>query len=218
MAALAAAGSGTGGAHHELLTRAVAGGKAAPTQLELWARHVALNEQDWRGETMLHAAIRGLEPGDESRRSALVSWLLEQGGTLLDGVGGDGASSSALQLLVARATSATDSGLDAACAALTRGTRFVVRSARGGEKAQDHSVWLSSDRKRLQWRVCRGAGSTQVAPDGVGVFTYFVNVLRVGDRETPYSMVCGIGPLRDGAEVAPSLAALAALAVVACGR
>ena len=57
------------------------------------------------------------------------------------------------------------------CAALTRGTRFVVRSARGGggagAQAQDHSVWLSSDRQRLQWRVCRGAGSTQVAPDGV---------------------------------------------------
>ena len=56
------------------------------------------------------------------------------------------------------------------------------------------------------------AAATEVTPDGVGLFTYFVNSMRSNERTTPYSMVCGVGPLGDGGAVAPELAALAALA------
>jgi putative ABC transport system permease protein len=35
-----------------------------------------------------------------------------------------------------------------------------------------------------------------VAPNALGVFTYFVNELRVGERSTPYSMVTAMGLLR----------------------
>ncbi len=56
------------------------------------------------------------------------------------------------------------------------------------------------------------AAVTELTPRGLGVFTYFVNALQVGERVTPYSMVCGVGPLLSGQEVAPELAPLAALA------
>ncbi|MBK8977235.1 MAG: FtsX-like permease family protein [Planctomycetes bacterium] len=41
----------------------------------------------------------------------------------------------------------------------------------------------------------------------LGVFTYFVNAMRVGAAETPYSLVSGIGPLVAGASVPAILAA-----------
>ncbi len=56
------------------------------------------------------------------------------------------------------------------------------------------------------------AAAADLAPRGLGVFTYFVNALKAGERVTPYSMVCGLGPLTAGGEVAPELAALAGLA------
>ncbi len=37
-----------------------------------------------------------------------------------------------------------------------------------------------------------------------GIFTYFVNGLRVSDRSTPYSMVCALGPLNQAARQQPS--------------
>ncbi len=41
------------------------------------------------------------------------------------------------------------------------------------------------------------AASLADANQPTGVFTYFVNTLRTGDKTTPYSMVSGLGPLRD---------------------
>lgn len=69
---------------------------------------------------------------------------------------------------------------------------------------------LRSDRVFLDDAVVEAAAG--IAPDGLGLFTYFVNAVRVGDRATPYSMICGVGPLRGGARVAEGLAGLAALA------
>jgi ABC-type antimicrobial peptide transport system permease subunit len=40
-----------------------------------------------------------------------------------------------------------------------------------------------------------GRAFAAVRPDALGVLTYFVNELRVGDRATPYSMVSGLGCL-----------------------
>ncbi len=44
-------------------------------------------------------------------------------------------------------------------------------------------------------RAAEGAG-----PRPIGVLTYFVNELRVGDRATPYSMVTALGPMTGAAE------------------
>ena len=75
---------------------------------------------------------------------------------------------------------------------------------------------LRSDRVFLDAATVDAAAA--LAPDGLGVFTYFVNAIQVRDRVTPYSMVCGVGPLVSGAEVAPALAELAALAPNADGE
>jgi len=44
--------------------------------------------------------------------------------------------------------------------------------------------------------------AAQASADAVGVLTYLVNELRVGDKTTPYSMVTAIGPLRPGTSAA----------------
>jgi len=79
----------------------------------------------------------------------------------------------------------------------------------------DAACELRSDRVFLDDGVIKAAAN--IAPDGLGVFTYFVNSLQVGERVTPYSMVCGVGPLREGGDVAPALRALADLAPAADG-
>ena len=141
-AGLAAASRGRGKEQTAQLTQLMSAtpSSSAPTTLELWTRHVLLNDPDWRGETMVHALVRGLTPSDVGRRGPFAAWLLEQGGPLLDeaiappqlprmlgsaaapppaagGEGGGGAS--ALELLLMRAAS-VEAGkeMDGACAAL----------------------------------------------------------------------------------------------------
>ncbi|MHC5064747.1 MAG: FtsX-like permease family protein [Planctomycetota bacterium] len=55
---------------------------------------------------------------------------------------------------------------------------------------------LSSDRVFLDRPVTDALA--RIDPSLMGVLTYFVNELRIGDRSTPYSMVAGIGPLVPG--------------------
>ncbi len=55
---------------------------------------------------------------------------------------------------------------------------------------------LSSDRVFLDRAVTDALAG--IDPALMGVLTYFVNELRIGDRATPYSMVSGIGPLVPG--------------------
>ena len=144
MAGLGVAVQSNGEAAAATLTHLVANGKAStrkPTQVELWARYALLNDTDWRGEGMLHALVRGLEPGDEAKRGQFLSWLIESGVSLIDGGdamapqmkglvgkaaaevkpgnGSSSSSSSALMLLVARAAAATKKeNLDSACASM----------------------------------------------------------------------------------------------------
>ena len=145
LAGLDAATRGRGAAAQQAsLAQLVAGGEAAgrPTQFELWEQYALLNQVDWRGEGMVHALVRGLEPGDAAGQGRVVflAWLLERGANLLDAAveapqlkkrlagaiemesprgslnlpGG----SSALELLLARAAVTTSKDFDAACAAL----------------------------------------------------------------------------------------------------
>ncbi|MBN1846384.1 MAG: ABC transporter permease [Sedimentisphaerales bacterium] len=39
-----------------------------------------------------------------------------------------------------------------------------------------------------------------ICPEGLGIFGYFVNELRVGERQTPYSIVAAVGELSDADE------------------
>lgn len=74
---------------------------------------------------------------------------------------------------------------------------------------------LRTDRVFLDPPVVRAVEAATA--DLTGVLTYFVNELRVGDRATPYSMVTGIGDLRQtrpqpvGARPAPAWAAASAV-------
>ena len=43
-----------------------------PTQLELWEQYALLNHPDWRGETMLHMLVRGLEAGDAAGQGRVL--------------------------------------------------------------------------------------------------------------------------------------------------
>jgi hypothetical protein len=65
------------------LASAVAGREAAPGQLDLWERWALVNHRDGRGETMLHAAVRGTEPGENDGRTRLMAWLVDCGALLL---------------------------------------------------------------------------------------------------------------------------------------
>ena len=146
LAGLDEATKGRGAAAQQAsLAQLVAGGEAAvgrPTQFELWEQYALLNQVDWRGEGMVHALVRGLEPGDAAGQGRVIflAWLLERGANLLDAAveapqlkkrlagaiemesprgslnlpGG----SSALELLLARAAVTTSKDFDAACAAL----------------------------------------------------------------------------------------------------
>ena len=69
-----------------------------------------------------------------------------------------------------------------------------VRSVPGRNTAELHT-----SRVFLDPPVVRAAAAN---PAAVGVLTYLVNELRVGDRTTPYSMVTAIGPLSAGEESA----------------
>lgn len=65
------------------LASAVAGREAAPGQLDLWERWALVNHRDGRGETMLHAAVRGTEPGEDDGRMRLMAWLVDCGALVL---------------------------------------------------------------------------------------------------------------------------------------
>lgn len=58
---------------------------------------------------------------------------------------------------------------------------------------------LTSDRVFIDRPVVEAVA--RIAPQSVGVLTYFVNALRRGERATPYSMVTAIGPLVPGSGV-----------------
>jgi ABC-type antimicrobial peptide transport system permease subunit len=66
---------------------------------------------------------------------------------------------------------------------------------------QSTSLELRSDRIFLDDAVAEAGAS--VDPPPLAVFTYFVNELRVGDRSVPYSMVTGLGSLKEPANAAP---------------
>ena len=70
-----------------------------------------------------------------------------------------------------------------------------VRSVPGRNTAE-----LRTSRVFLDPPVVRAAAEAN--PAAVGVLTYLVNELRVGDRTTPYSMVTAVGPLSAGEESA----------------
>lgn len=70
-----------------------------------------------------------------------------------------------------------------------------VRSVPGRNTAE-----LRTSRVFLDPAMVRAAAEAN--PAAVGVLTYLVNELRVGDRTTPYSMVTAIGPLSAGEESA----------------
>ena len=99
----------------------IVGEDRAASQLDLWERYTLVNTLDWRGEGMVHALVRGLEPGDESSRSRFLAMLLDQGAELLDGGSAatpDSCGCSALTLLLSRAASSASKPLDSALAAL----------------------------------------------------------------------------------------------------
>lgn len=102
----------------------------------------------------------------------------------------------------------TDAGVAAADAALR--ARWQLADAELELREQETSCELRSDRVFLDAASVDAAAA--LAPDGLGVFTYFVNAIEAKGRVTPYSMVCGLGPLAAGHEVAPALLELAALA------
>ena len=72
-------------ARGEHLMHAVEGAEAAEEQgqLDLWRRWSLVNLPDERGEGLLAAALRGVEPGDHVERSRLVAYLLDAGGECL---------------------------------------------------------------------------------------------------------------------------------------
>ena len=63
---------------------------------------------------------------------------------------------------------------------------------------------LESERVFLDNPVVEVAGALEVP--ALGILTYFVNELRVGERSTPYSMVSAIGPIGGGTSDAPGMA------------
>lgn len=46
--------------------------------------------------------------------------------------------------------------------------------------------------------------ASAAAEDATGVLVYLVNELRIGERSCPYSMVAGVGPLREGTSGVPA--------------
>jgi ABC-type lipoprotein release transport system permease subunit len=63
---------------------------------------------------------------------------------------------------------------------------------------------LASERIFLDEPVVAAAGALEVS--ALGVLTYFVNELRLGERATPYSMVCALGSIGGAASGAPGMA------------
>ena len=53
--------------------------EAKTSLVDLWKRYALLNKPDKRGEGLLSAAIRGVEPGDEVERCRLIAYLLDAG-------------------------------------------------------------------------------------------------------------------------------------------
>jgi ABC-type lipoprotein release transport system permease subunit len=80
-------------------------------------------------------------------------------------------------------------------------THWTLADAELELRVGDAGSELRSGRVFLDAAIVDAA--TELAPDAFGVFTYFVNALQVGERVTPYSMVCGVGPLRDASATAP---------------
>ena len=78
-------------------------------------------------------------------------------------------------------------------AALARQWRLEDAELNLRPLADDRGVDLVSSRVFLDPSVVQAAVKTD--PEAVGIFTYFVNEFRIGDRTTPYSMVSAIGPL-----------------------
>jgi ABC-type lipoprotein release transport system permease subunit len=57
----------------------------------------------------------------------------------------------------------------------------------------------------------------RIAPDAVGIVTYFVNSLKTQDKQTPYSMVSAIGPLTQSSANTSTLPELRALVPTGTG-
>ena len=94
---------------------------------------------------------------------------------LLGGAGSGGPTAEQADAAFARHWQLADAGLE--LAAIPERNVFELRSTR---------VFLDPP-------VAEAAA--RASPDAVGVLTYLVNELRLGDRATPYSMVTAIGPL-----------------------
>jgi ABC-type antimicrobial peptide transport system permease subunit len=111
----------------------------------------------------------GLSAGETGFAGGAANLLLVGG----DGAGGPSAEQA--DAAFARHWELADAGLEVA-AIPERGV-FELRSRR---------VFLDEP---------VAAAAAKASPDAVGVLTYLVNELRLGDRATPYSMVTAIGPL-----------------------
>jgi putative ABC transport system permease protein len=82
--------------------------------------------------------------------------------------------------------------------------RKVWQLADGGlelaELPQRGAIELRSDRVFLAPAVA--AAALEAGSSGRGVLTYFVNEVRLGDRSTPYSMVCGMDEVSNSGNAA----------------
>ncbi|MBM4030524.1 MAG: ABC transporter permease [Planctomycetes bacterium] len=72
------------------------------------------------------------------------------------------------------------------------GVKFSSLSQRGATECRTDRVFLDPP---------VGAAALKAFPNAIGVLTYFVNELRVGNNTTPYSTVTAIGPLAGGRAV-----------------
>lgn len=77
------------------------------------------------------------------------------------------------------------------------------------ELSGQKTLELRTDRVFLEMPVAEAAA--RALPGAVGILTYFVNELRVGDRSTPYSMVTALGPLAPVTNASPPAESLEAL-------
>ena len=149
-AGLAQASSSHGQTQLAELVGVVGGSNAAaraPTQLELARLHALVNDYDVRGETMLHACIRGLVASDAPARSAFVAWLLQQGASLVDPDG------TALDLLLSHASAddgSVNKELDAAAATLFT---VAVRQSSGMVLATTLDAALTQARARFDGKL-----------------------------------------------------------------
>jgi putative ABC transport system permease protein len=81
--------------------------------------------------------------------------------------------------------------------------RWLVRQG-GSLKAEGFGDgWLEIRSSRIFIDESLGQAALNAADESVGVLTYFVNELRLGDRTTPYSMVTAMGRAADANALIP---------------